>query len=362
MLGSITAMAMIFAPSQPSVPLHAPSVFDETDPSAAFTARGLVVAWVERRPGRAEVMYVHSPDLTVFSAPISVSGPAGKSEVIRPHAAANGDRAVIVWSDASRGDHDVYAAISGDGGRTFAPPILVAGGDGGQLDPRAAVLDDGTIAVVFHDSFGSSGRDRGLVRRIRIAAATPLGGGFGAAQSIGVVDPQRAFDLFPAIGAETSTITVAWLREFHDGRTELLAASSLDGAMTFGEARVIDSGMFRALRPRTAGGMIVWDAIDDGENLDVFLAGSGIAHDARALNQYRSDVAVFGPRSAIVWVDHSSFGRRTIAARVSNIEQVVSDGEDDVDHPAVALRDDAAVIVFQDARGGTWDVRATILP
>lgn len=357
MFGLVTAVAMIFAPSQPSVPVHAPSVFDETDPTAAFTDRGLIVAWVERRPGRAEVMYSHSPDLTVFSAAISASGPTGKSEIIRPHAAARGDRAVIVWSDISRGDFDVYAAISGDGGRTFAPPILVAGGDGGQVDPRAAVLEDGTIAVVFHDSFGSSDRDRGLVRRIRLTLAAPLGGGFGAAQTIGAVDPQLAFDLFPAIGVVSSTVTVAWLREFHDHRTEIRAASSFDGAMSFGDSRAVDTGMFRVLRPRAGGDAIVWDFID-GDSVSV--AGAGIL--ARAGDRYRSDIAVFGERTGIVWVDHSTPGvRRIIFADPGEPETVVSDGDADVDHPAIALRDGVAVIVFQDARGGTWDVRATIV-
>src|SRR5687768_14634916 len=118
---------MIFAPSQSSVPVHAPTAsIEETSPTAAFTDRGLVVAWVASRPSVSEVMYSHSPDLTVFSAPISVSGASGSNEMIRVHAAARGDRAVIVWSDASGGDHDVWAAISEDGARTFGAPVLVA--------------------------------------------------------------------------------------------------------------------------------------------------------------------------------------------------------------------------------------------
>src|SRR5688572_15358613 len=112
---------MIFAPSQPSVPVHAPSLWDESDPTATFTDQGLVVAWVLSRPSHREVMYAHSPGLSVFTAPVSVSDPNGSTETIRAHAEAHGDRAVIVWADASMGDHDVYAAISGDGGRTFAP-------------------------------------------------------------------------------------------------------------------------------------------------------------------------------------------------------------------------------------------------
>ncbi len=333
----------------------------------ALTSEGVFVAWVRSEPGKSEVVYSHSPDLEIFAAPVSISGATGKSEVIRPHAAANGGRAVIVWADASRGDHDVYAAISDNGGQVFQAPVLVAGGEGGQLDPRAAVLEDGTIAVVFHDTFGSTFADRGLVRRIRYARA-PRDGGFSSARALGTVDPQTAFDLFPAISASSSTISVVWLREAHDRSTQIMRAQSFDGGETFEAETALDSPAFRELRPKIAGELAVWDTFD-GETLDIH-DGRGPLNETRMFDQMKVDVAAFQARLIAVWIDHSSPAVRKIRYRESldggqtfaAERELENDGEySELNHPAVAVGVNVAVIVYEDAKGGTYDVRAAIL-
>lgn len=365
-LAPLTLALVLSAPAQ-SIPVHPASAADERDPAVVLTSQGVFVAWAASEPGKSEVRYAHSPDLAIFSAPLSVSGPIGKSETIRPHAAAAGDRAVIVWADASRGDHDVYAAISDDGGRVFQAPVLVAGGEGGQLDPRAAVLADGSIAVVFHDTFGSTGADRGLVRRIRFTSAAP-NSGFSSARAVGSVDPQVAFDLFPAISANSSTITVAWLREAHDGSTQIMRAQSLDGGATFSSGEAIDSPAERELRPKIAGELIVWDTFA-GADLDVRDA-RGLLNETTALNQMKVDAAAFGARVLTAWVDHSRPAVRKIRYRQSldgggNFGSEVELGNDEatgeVNHPAIAVGENIAVIVYEDARGGSFDVRAAIL-
>jgi hypothetical protein len=385
-----------------SVPIHPPLAGDQADPAAALGASGLVVTWVDRRPSKQTVVYAHARDLALFSAPFPVSDVLGE-ETIRPHAAAAGLRAVITWADATRGDHDVYVAISDDGGQTFAPPMLVAGGPGGQVDPRAAVLTDGRIALTFHDGFGSTAEDDGVRWRVR-AIVSDADGRFGA----GVVPsgPARveAFDVFASIdgeGTEAEPLVVAWLHEGTDGATMILAASSIDGGASFSAPMRIDSPLGRHLRPRVAvtrSAVIATFAsllptgdaqakaglvLAEDRYLDVLAVTSTTAgrtfltptlvNDTRALTQHQVDVASAGDHVAIAWIDHSTPNARRVVVRRSSdggvsfgAEVIVVDdasaASSDVAHPSVAVSSDGTVVVvFEDARGGSWDVRAAIL-
>src|SRR5262249_54312708 len=156
--------------------------------------------------------------------------------------------------------------------------------------------------------------------------------------------------------------------------TEIMLARSFDQGASFDPETAIDAPMYRDLRPRLAmsarGPFAIWDAIGDGEHLDIAAPGRSI-NATQALDQMRGDVAAFGDRVLVAWLDHSSPGVRRIVVRDSSDggenfgdEKIVSadDQKAEVDHPVIAVRDNAAVIIFQDARGGSWDVRATIMP
>lgn len=380
-----------------SVPVHPPLPGDQADPSAATTSTGLVVAWVDRRPSKQQVVYAHTRDLALFSAPFPVSDVLG-DETIRPHTAAAGARAVITWAEATRGDHDVYAAISDDGGQTFAPPTLVAGGPGGQVDPRATVLGDGRIAISFHDGFGSSAEDDGVRWRVRVIVSDAAGR-FGAGTVVSGPAAIESFDLFASIdgeGTEAEPLVVAWLREGIDGATAILAASSIDGGASFSAPARIDTPLGRHLYPRVtvtpsrvlatfASLLPTGDAqakalvLEEGSYLDVLAVTSTtaattwlapeLANTTRTLTQHQPSVASAGDHVAIAWIDHSTPDVRRVVVRRSSdggatfgAEALASEEESDVAHPSVTVASDGTVIVvFEDARGGSWDVRAAIL-
>lgn len=70
-------------------------------------------------------------------------------------AAGPGDALYVTWADGRSGDMDVYLRRSGDGGRTWAPPVRVndnAEGDGtSQYLPRVDVAPDGRVDVLYLD-------------------------------------------------------------------------------------------------------------------------------------------------------------------------------------------------------------------
>lgn len=391
-------LTLAAAQSVTTLAVHPRIPGDQVDPTVVFTSQGLVVAWVSRRAAQSEVLYAHSPDLATFSAPFPLGAPRG-TETIRPHLAARGDLVVAVWSDAGLGDHDVWVASSTDGGRTFAAPIVAAGGPGGQVDPRAAVLEDGSIAVVFHDSFGSTSADGGLVWRARVAKSD-AGGRFGPSRLLG--GDAGGLELFPAIsgaGTEGSPLAAVWLREGGDGGTAILLASSIDGGESFGAPLRIDTPLGRHGRPRVSvpaeGALIACfpsllpaegqrlspaPVLEDSEYLDVLAVTSttggraftppAIVNETRTLTQHACDTSALGDRAAITFVDHSRPAIRRILVRRSEdggatfgpeetVAETPPNGE--VHHPSVAVGPDRIGVVFEDASRGSWDVRAAII-
>lgn len=399
---SLAALAILVwasAASQSTIAVHARAPGNHVEPTAAFSSAGLVVAWVVRRPNASEVLVAISPDLESFSAPLSLSGVSASTELVRPHVAAAGDKVAIVWADASHGDHDVYLAVSSDGGRTFSRPALAAGGPGGQLDPRVVIGPGEGVSLAFHDSFGSTGGDNHVVWRARSLTSRD-GITFGGGIALGAPARDR-HDLFAASagrGTPESPLAVAWLAEpTSGGPNQVLIAESIDGGMSFGAEARVDLPGVRSMRPRIAatarGFVVAFDALlpaadqradqialEEGEYLDVVAATSisagrsfsrpFVANVTRTLHQYRVDVAASGERVVLAWVDHSKPGIRRIVARASldggetfSMERVLAAASpmSEVDHPSVAVRSDVAVVVFEDATGGAFDVLAAVL-
>lgn len=398
MLHVLTATLGALIASAPSVAVQESSRHQVNEhPAAILTSAGLVVAWARRAPGRAEVVYAVARDISTFSAAVGASGPLDGPEIIRPSLAARGDRVVLTWADASRGDLDVYAVTSWDAGLTFSPPLLAAGGPGRQSDPRAAMLEDGTIVIAYSDSFGTTDANDGRRSRVRIVRAAP-DAAFGAPQAIGAAAPDLVFDHFPDLdGAGTSTepLSLTLLHARATGETEVHLHRSRDGGVSFDPAIVIDAPIERELGPRVAvarrGIIAVFDAllpiagqefaslvIRDPQALDV--RGAFVEREAstptsvtwnstRTLDQDRADVAADGRHVVITYVDHSIPARPRLVARSSRDggqsfgeEVALDDDAVSPDHPSVTVRGETAVIAFEDARGGSLDVRAIVWP
>jgi hypothetical protein len=137
---------------------------DQLYPAVVATAKGVTVAWEDRRFGHTVLMIARSPDGKSFPLPTRLNGlsprpatPYGKGTgVARVSLSARGEEAIAVWLDKRdfMTGHDVFAARSRDGGRSFAPDRRVQDEFGNQIaqwHAAAAVAATGESAVVWDD-------------------------------------------------------------------------------------------------------------------------------------------------------------------------------------------------------------------
>lgn len=89
-----------------------------------------------------------------------------------PALAAQGGRVAVAWFTAAGGVPRVKAALSEDGGRHFADPVVVTkGATEGRVD--VALLDDGTAAVSWLEPHDDRGRVRARAVSADRATASP---------------------------------------------------------------------------------------------------------------------------------------------------------------------------------------------
>lgn len=200
-----------------------PSVCDCCQTSVASTASGLIVAYrgrtedsvrdilVARRVNGEwqEPMAVHDDGWVIRACP--VNGPA---------VAADGDRVIVAWFTAAgeRGAGRVLAAVSSDGGASFAPPVRVDDGRGmGRVG--VVMLDEGEALVTWLE-----GADDGAEIRTRRVGDGVVGPSAALATTLAA----RASG-FPRVARRGEEIVFAWTQP-GDEPVVLTAAATLSEA------------------------------------------------------------------------------------------------------------------------------------
>lgn len=119
--------------------------------AVAATSSGPLVAFRDRSPAEDRDIAVSQLTNGSWTAPTPVAADGWRIEacpINGPAVDAVGDRVVVAWFTAAAGRGRVQAAFSSDGGRSFAPPLVVAEQDvRGRVD--AVMLEDGTAAVTY---------------------------------------------------------------------------------------------------------------------------------------------------------------------------------------------------------------------
>ncbi len=126
---------------------------------------GFLVAYRDRSPQEIRDISTVRFASDEWSAPRTLSDDGWHltgCPVNGPQAAADGNRVVLAWFTASKGDPRVQVVFSEDGGETFGPPIRV---DSGQALGRVDVEKSGESAVVTWLSKAARGGEV-LARRV----------------------------------------------------------------------------------------------------------------------------------------------------------------------------------------------------
>lgn len=109
------------------------------------------VTWEEKpEGGRDRIWYTRSEDSgATWTDPAQLT--SGGSDVDEPKVRGVGDRVHIAYIDDATGDDDVYYLRSGNGGTTWAPPVLIETDVAGDVDALRLYVDGVSLVAVWLD-------------------------------------------------------------------------------------------------------------------------------------------------------------------------------------------------------------------
>lgn len=288
----------------------------QQSPDVVALGDGFVVVWQDRRADNPGIRgtRVSAGGAVVDPAGIDVS--TGALDRTEPAVAANGDAALVVWTDARAGNPDVRGArVAADG--AVIDPSSFAITTGTAEERRAAVASNGTDFLVGWELHGT-GRPEIHASRVSADATVLDPGGMLVAE-----DATEAIS--PTIASAGSSYLVAWtdvelpweVRGQHVGpdATSPHPTSFLVGASayTWSEAAAGPGGY-----------LVSWD--DFGNGADVFAKAvpeSGQPADTDRIlvsgepnEQVEPAAAWDGTNYLVAWTDHRS-GADVYASRVN---------------------------------------------
>jgi len=175
-----------------------------------------------------------------FSEPLLVAGDPPAPPARAPALAVGADQAVaLAWTTGDNAKADIWLALSGDGGKRFGAPKPAAVTAGHSDAPKLAFDARGTLHLVHAESRGGPFKPASI-RHLR---STDGGRSFGPAGEISSPLPTGYVGAaFPAIGTDArGRVVVAW--ELMRGSTTLspygLGLAVSDDGMTFGDPQLI---------------------------------------------------------------------------------------------------------------------------
>ncbi len=175
-----------------------------------------------------------------FAKPLLVAGEPPAPPARAPAVAVRTDGAVaLAWATGDDAAGDIRIALSSDGGRSFGEPRPVAVTPGYSDAPKLAFDAGGVLHLVHAESRGGP-FEPGVIRHLR---STDGGRSFGPAREIsGPLPTGHASATFPALGTDRrGRVVVIWELQQGSGRAAprgLAIAVSADGVQ-FGAPQVI---------------------------------------------------------------------------------------------------------------------------
>lgn len=221
--------------------------------------------------GMAAAQHSHKP---AAKAPSACSEPTlNCAAAVTPFAASDGGL-WLAWSAGGK----VSVARSGDGGASFAPPVIVSGAaaatidDNGEARPKVFADKSGRVFVTW-----TTRRDKGYVGTVWLARSTDGGRSFAPAKALSDDTTSQRFETlgFTADGK----IVVLWIDKRgavaakaagrHYAGAAVAAAWSEDGGASFGPSRVVAEQSCECCRLGLAAApdgnlVLTWRQIFDG--------------------------------------------------------------------------------------------------
>lgn len=304
---------------------------EATAPRTCLSEGVLHVVWEEPRTGTPGVWFNSSKDGGRSWLPSDIAINHGEAPAVAADVACAGQNVYVVWEDERDGElrnHNIYAAISTDGGESFGEEDVLLDGDiegaAMSLGPRAVAVDDQVYVAWFDNRDGAYD--------IRVQGSVDKGAHWLTEASRADSDEQgSAYSAWPTIGASADGVVVAW-EDSRNGANDIYASSSDDGAASFRADVRLDAG-----------------------------------DDPGTSNSFEPRLVMDGAMAAVTWYDERN-GARDILLNITtdagnswgggDAIRVDSDnaGEADSLHPELATQSGKVFVTWQDARSGGYDI------
>ncbi|MCJ7508939.1 MAG: T9SS type A sorting domain-containing protein [candidate division Zixibacteria bacterium] len=179
----------------------------QIDPAIAIDSTGnFVVVWTDSSNGNYDIYGRRFSSIgTPLASSFKVNGDAGSSSQISPDVARNpAGSFVVVWQDNRSGNYDIYGQRYNAAGTAQGGNLIIENGSANQTSPSVAMDSLGNFVVVWQDSVNGNWDIFGL--RFNSSGA-PLGTKFKVNESTGTDSMQAT----PAVGMDgNGNFVVTW--------------------------------------------------------------------------------------------------------------------------------------------------------
>jgi len=342
----------------------------ESFPAVAYDGTDFLVVWQDSRNGGNDIYgaRVTADGVVLDPSGIEISAASGNQTL--PAVSSGAASSMVVWQDARNGAlNDIYGSRVGADGTVLDPAgLLVCGNSADQIN--AAVTYDGAVWLAVWNDL-RTGVWNVYASRIDSTGTVLDPGGFG-------VCTFRSQQFNPAVAFADSIYLVAW----HDSRN---GPKDIYGARVRDDATVLESAV---LISRAASGqadaalacdgsnyLAVWDDLRLSTGRDIrglrfgpdgtLLDTSSIGICAASSDQTLPSAASGGDGWLVVWQDARGTANDIYGARVSGAGAVLDPAGIEIsleagaqECPAVASDGTDYLVVWQDARSGSYDIYA----
>ena len=353
------------------IAISSPAGTGESQPAVAYDGTNFLVVWEDTRNGGGDIYgaRVTAGGQVLDTLGIQICAASGDQAL--PAVSSGAASSMVVWEDARNGAlSDIYGSRIGPDGTVLDPAgVQICGSSADQIN--SAVTFDGSVWLAVWNDLRAGGVWNVYAARIDSAGAVLDPDGF-------AVCTFKSQQFNPSVAFADSIYLVAW----HDSRN---GPKDIYGARIRQETTVLENWLLISRAPAQQANaavsydgshyLAVWDELRLGTGRDIrglrfepdetLLDESSIEISAASGDQILPAAAAGGDGWLVAWQDARGAANDIYGARVSS-EGALLDGAGigislatgAQECPAVAYDGSNYLVVWQDARAGSYDIYA----